>query len=253
MTPRVDHPPEEETEMLLLAAERRRRRARATLRRRLYLATIVALVATTTALGIVNLNVGHQAATAQSQPPAIDTTAPVTPAPPSPAPMAEPKSEPAVEPEPATPKPPSVAPRPPIKRDRDPARTIIVKGESAPPKPPLVAPKPAAAYIDAKSDPAIVKPPIVTSPASPQPEPPKVVQPREPAPPIFHKPAERHRDVESAQAPADATGRVAHWMAETYGKRGAELRAELAMTLYPANDDRAEHWRKVLDHLRETN
>jgi hypothetical protein len=166
--------------------------------------------------------------------------------------MAEPKSEPAVEPAPAPPAPPSVTPKPPVKRDRDRARTVIVKREVAPAKPPSVAPKPAAAYIEAKSDPAIVKPPPVASSSSPQPEPPKIVQPREATPPIFHKPVERHRDVESAQSSTDTTGRVAHWMAETYGKRDAELRAELARTLYPPHDDRAEHWRKVLDHLRET-
>src|SRR5688500_6544583 len=99
MTPPVDDPPEEETQMLLLDAERRRRKARATLRRRLSLAGIVTLVATTTALGIVNLNVAHQA-TAQSQPPTLDSVAPVTPPPPKSPPMAEPKSEPAVEPAP---------------------------------------------------------------------------------------------------------------------------------------------------------
>jgi hypothetical protein len=248
MTPPVDHPTEERTALLRWAAERRRRKARAALRRNLYRAGILTLLVATTALGILNLNLERQA-TAQSQPPTPDNIAPVNPARPTPAPVAEPKSEPAIAPEPVTPKPPTVTPKPPIKRD--PSRTAIAtKRVPAPIAPPAVTPKPAA-FIEAKSDPAIVKPPAVASPVSPPPELPKVAEPRAPAPSIIHKPLEqRHRDLESSQS-TDPAGRVAGWMTETYGKRDAEQRAESAVSLYPETDARTEHWRKVLEYLRE--
>ena len=48
----------------------------------------------------------------------------------------------------------------------------------------------------------------------------------------------------------DSTARVARWLAATHGRAAAEQQAEAAMSYYPADDERTEHWRKVLAHLR---
>jgi hypothetical protein len=56
----------------------------------------------------------------------------------------------------------------------------------------------------------------------------------------------------SVDAP-DSSMRVARWLVLQYGKSDAERQAAQAVTYYPANDERTEHWRRVLGHLRATN
>ena len=48
----------------------------------------------------------------------------------------------------------------------------------------------------------------------------------------------------------DSSTRVARWLVATYGKRDAERQAAQAVSYYPAGDERTEHWRKVLAHVR---
>jgi hypothetical protein len=51
-------------------------------------------------------------------------------------------------------------------------------------------------------------------------------------------------------ASGDASERVAKWMIEAYGKRGAERQLEDALKFYRGDDERSRHWRRVLGHVR---
>jgi hypothetical protein len=87
-------------------------------------------------------------------------------------------------------------------------------------------------------------------PPAPVRETPRFVQARTGEAHAIQTPIAREREVEPQTT--DSASRVAAWMMTTYGKNNAERRAEQAVTLYAASDDRTEHWRRVLAHLRAT-
>jgi hypothetical protein len=275
MTPH-DAALDDEQAILLGTAARKERFARAQRKRRAYVITVVALAVTTGTLAAVNIGLARWGASpdAASNPPIdapVVARAPITPAPVA----AVREVVPVVAPPVAVPQPaaaPSVAAMQPsaapvassvtAKQPMARAEAPSAAKPAAPAVTPMVAATapiaaspatmvPAKQPVARPKAPAVVaKAPEATRAAVREPVAPRFVPARTVEPHAVQMVATRERTVEPQAT--DSAGRVAQWMTTTYGKNDAERRAEQAVTLYAAGDDRTEHWRKVLGHLRAT-
>lgn len=238
---------DDEQIILLGTSERHLRQARAKRRRRAYVVAIVTLGVATTTLAAVNLTLarrGAAPAVAESPKPVVPivaskpvvevVTPPAAAKPVEPAVVAKPVERPVTPPVAAKPTPaPVVAAKPPVVTV--PARTVVAK------QPAAKTPDPVAA------SPA----PAVRKPTAGRVVETAVIEKSTEATHFGETGAGRDRTIEPQAK--DSGSRVARWMITTYGKADAERRAEVAATLYPAGDDRTEHWQKVLGHVRATN
>ena len=203
---------DDEDVILLGTSSRLQRQARALRRRRLWVASVVGLSVLTIALAAVN--VGLRRSGTASSPTAVAAT-----------PSAVPAGATLIA-------PPADVETPPI----------------APAETPIVAPTPAPVKIHVPI--AVASEPKAAKPAAPAAAPAVAAKKRIVEAVNEAASAAPARVVDSKTT--DSAARVAQWMATTYGQADAERRAEQATTLYAEGDERVEHWRRVLAHLRAT-
>lgn len=247
--------PDEERELVLAAtAGRLREKARARRQVRCYLVAFVTLGVFTATLAAVNVALSRRAA----QPVVASAPAPARETPPAPSVAATPEAAPA--PAAPTTSAPATSPGDVASAPAAPAAPSATSTRSAASTPaPSAAPAAvAAAASEAKPPkPAVAtKPPVVVAPKSDASAVKRAVavrsESRKAGATAVQPAAARGKMEPRAPESVDSSTRVARWLVTTYGKSDAERQAALAITYYPAGDERTEHWRKVLRHIRTT-
>jgi hypothetical protein len=253
----------EERDELLIEAEIEHIETRFHRRQRIYLIVMAVLVITSVTLAVLNVRLTSRISALQSAAPAATVGAGVESKPIVPTAGAAAREPRAIEPASRlVPRDVESVPAPREARGREPGREPDRKpGREAGTAEPAAAERPAPREV-AVAIPAAA-PPEPRAPESDAPPPGG-------APPSLPDTAKLlpgrrdpgSRALESLTDPrstrfsasestsGDPSERVAKWMIEAYGKRGAERQLQDALKFYQRDDERSRHWRRVLGHVR---